>query len=127
MTDKPVWASTAYAISASLLAILALLHMASAWRLQTATAATRVWFFGTGIAMAQGAALNFLHRRYGHGAPGLRWTTRAFNLLTLLFAAVAGVVTGVTAAELAFLLGLLGVLFLLSLTRPRVSAPAPRR
>jgi hypothetical protein len=109
-------ASTTYAVLAWLLGALALLHMATTWRLQTATAATRVWFFGAGLAMAEVAALNLLNRRYGRTAVGLRWTTRAFNLVMLINAVVGGIVTGASAGEMVFVLGMLGALLVLSLT-----------
>jgi len=117
--------SRLYALLAGLLAALAALHMATTWRLTSATAFTKVWFFGTGIAMAQAAALNLLHRRYGAGATGLRWVTRASNAATLGIASVAGWVTGASPGELALMLGLLAALLLLSFTRGSVAAGAP--
>lgn len=108
--------STAYAVLAWLLAALGVLHMASTWRLHSATPYTQVWFFGSGLAMAQAAALNLLHRRYGRSAPGLVWTTRAFNVIMLVFAGVAGAVTGASTAELVVILGVLAVLLGLSWT-----------
>ena len=109
--------SRLYAVLAWLLAALAALHMATTWRLASATSFTKVWFFGAGIAMAQAAALNLLHRRYGHGAVGLRWVTRASNLFMLGVSIVAGLVTGASLGELVIMLGLLAALLLLSFTR----------
>jgi hypothetical protein len=110
------FASTVYAVLAWILAAVAILHMATTWRLNAATAFTRVWFFGSGLAMAQAAAFNLLHRSYGRTAAGLRWTTRACNLLLLGLAAVAGAVTHATLPERVFLLGDLAGLLLLSFT-----------
>ncbi len=103
-----------YAVLSWLLAAVGALHMATTWRLTSASSFTRVWFFGSGIAMAQCAALNLLHRSYGRSAPGLRWTTRAFNVLMLGFALVAGLASGASIPELVFLLGLLAGLLILS-------------
>jgi hypothetical protein len=66
--------------------------------------------------MAQTAALNLLHRRYGADAPGLRWVTRAGNAVMLGLAGAAGWITGATAVELALMLGLLASLLALSTT-----------
>lgn len=112
-----------YALLAWLLAAVSLLHMATTWRLGSAASFTRVWFFGAGIAMAEGAALNLLHRSYGRSAPGLRWSTRAFNALMLAFAGAAGLVTGASVLELVFLLGLLSGLLILSFTAAAHRAP----
>ena len=106
--------SPAYATLAWLLAAIGVLHMATTWQLISSTPFTRVWFFGTGIAMVQAAALNLLHRSYGHSVVGLRWVTRGFNALLLGFAAVAGTATGATILELFGLLGVLAGLLVLS-------------
>lgn len=81
-----------------MLAALAVLHMGTTFRLAAATAFTKVWFFGAGVAMAQTALLNLLHRAYGRTA--LAWVTRASNAVMLGLAAVGGLVTGASAAEL---------------------------
>ena len=91
---KQISLRTIYALLAWLEAGLGALHMATTFRLTKSTAFTKLWFFGAGIAMAQAAALNLLHRSYGSSAAGLRWTTRASNLMILAFATVAGLVTG---------------------------------
>lgn len=103
-----------YAVLAWLLAAIGVLHMATTFGLHAATPFTRIWFFGTGIAMAQCAALNLLHRTYGRSALGIRWTTRGFNIVILAFATVAGAVTGASAVELVILLGVLAAVLLLS-------------
>jgi hypothetical protein len=109
-------ASNAYAALAWVVAAIALLHMATTWRLHVATPFTRVWFFGAGIAMAQAAALNLLHRKYGRSAVGVRWITRAVNIVILAFATVAGAVTGATTVERIVMLGVLTSLLILSFT-----------
>jgi len=112
-----------YAALAWLLAGVSALHMATTWRLTSASSFTRVWFFGAGLAMAQAAALNLLHRRYGRALPGLRWTTRAFNAVMLAFAAVAGIATGASIPELIVLLGLLAGVLLLSFSTAAHPSP----
>lgn len=112
-----------YAVLAWLVALLASLHMATTWRLTSASAFTRVWFFGAGIAMAQAAALNLLHRTYGRSAVSLAWVTRGFNAVMLVFATIAGLVTGASVGELVTMIAALGALLVLSFldraNRPR--------
>ncbi len=115
--------SNMYAALACVLGAISLLHMATTFWLRTATPFTRVWFFGAGIAMAEGAALNLLHRVHGRSAPGLRWTTRAFNIIMLAFATVAGSVTGASALEFIILLGILSVILLLSFASAAYKIP----
>lgn len=103
-----------YAVLAWLVALLASLHMATTWRLTSASAYTRVWFFGAGIAMAQAAALNLLHRTYGRSAVSLAWVTRGFNAVMLVFATVAGFVTGAGIGELVTMVAVLGALLVMS-------------
>src|SRR5687768_8537878 len=82
-------------------AIVALggLHMLATLRLSASTPAFRVWFFGSGVAMGLGGALNLLHRAYGRSARGLRIVCRLANILLTLLGAVAGAVTGASLAE----------------------------
>jgi hypothetical protein len=112
VTTQKLYLSRAYAALAWMLAALAVLHMGTTFRLATATAFTKVWFFGAGVAMAQTALFNLLHRAYGRTA--LAWVTRASNALMLGLAAVGGLVTGASAAELVVMLGALGALLVLS-------------
>lgn len=49
--------SRAYAALAWLIAAIAVLHLATTWRLSAATPFTKGWFFVAGVAMAQTAAL----------------------------------------------------------------------
>lgn len=108
--------SRIYAALAWLIAAIAVLHMATTWQLASATAFTKVWFFGAGVAMAQAAALNLLHRLHGRSTPSLAWVTRGCNALMLAFAAVAGVVTNASTAEMVVMLGTLAGLLVLSFT-----------
>jgi len=109
---QPVFLSRSYAVLAWLLAALAVLHMATTFRLASASPFTKVWFFGAGVAMAQTAALNLLHRT--HPGTALGWVTRGSNIVILGLAAVGGVVTHASAAELVVMLGALAALLVLS-------------
>jgi hypothetical protein len=100
-------------------AIVALggLHMVATIRLSASTPAFRVWFFGSGLAIALGGALNLLNRAYGPSARGLRIVCRIANICLLLLGAVAGSVTGASVVEYVVIMGLLGGAFILSLNR----------
>jgi len=106
----------AYAALAWLIAAIAVLHMATTWKLANATAFTKVWFFAAGVAMAQTAAFNLLHRLHGRSARSLAWTTRASNALMLAVAAVAGRITNASFGQLVVMLGSLAALLVLSFT-----------
>jgi hypothetical protein len=97
-------------------AIVALgsLHLLTTIRLSASSPTFRVWFFGSGIAMALVGALNLLHRAYGPVAPGLRVVCRIANVCLTLFAAVAGALTGASLGEYLAILGLLGGASILS-------------
>ena len=105
-----------YAVLAWVLAATGVFHLVTTWLLTNQTAFTRVWFFGAGIAMIQGAVFNLLNRVYGQNATGLRWVTRASNGLLLVFAAVAGKVIEASVPEQIFLLGIIGALLVFSFT-----------
>lgn len=100
-------------------AIVALggLHMLTTIRLSASTPAFRVWFFGSGMAMALAGALNLLHRHYGHSAVGLRIVCRTANILLTLFAVVAGAMTGASTAAYIVIVGLTGGALILSFAR----------
>ena len=51
-------ASVTYTVLAWLLAAVAVLHMVTTWRLSSASAFTRIWFFGSGVAMVSPIILN---------------------------------------------------------------------
>ena len=96
-----------YAFVGWAIVALGALHMLTTIRLSASSPAFRVWFFGSGIAMALVGFLNLLHRAYGHSAPGLRIVCRTANILLTLFAVAAGALTGATAAEYILIMSLL--------------------
>ena len=98
------------------------LHILSTLRLSASTPAFRLWFFGSGMAMALVGALNLLHRIYGHSAAGLRIVCWAANILLTLFAIVAGALTRASTAESVVVFGLLGGALILSF----ISSAHPR-
>lgn len=100
-------------------AIVALgsLHMLTTIRLSASSPAFRVWFFGSGLAMALGGALNLLHRAYGRSARGLRIVCWIANVLLTLLGAVAGALTGANLAEYILIMSLLGGALVLSFNR----------
>jgi len=104
-----------YALIAWVLAATGVFHLITTWQLTNQTAFTRVWFFGAGVAMIQGAVFNLLNRAYGQNATGLCWVTRASNGLLLVFAAVAGKVINASVPEQIFLLGVFAGLLVFSL------------
>jgi hypothetical protein len=103
-----------YAFVGWAIVVLGGLHMLATIRLSASTPAFRVWFFGSGIAMALVGALNLLQRAYGPAAPGLRVVCRIANVFLTLFAVVAGALTGASLVEYLVILGLLGGASILS-------------
>ena len=101
-------ANRLYAFVSWAIIVLGTVHMLFTLRLSSSTPAFRVWFFGSGIAMALVGALNLLHRAYGHSAAGLRRVCWCANILLTLFAAAAGAFTGSSAAEYIVVVGLVG-------------------
>ena len=117
---------TLYALSAAVILALGLLHMATTFRLSS-TPSAKVWFFRAGMAIALGGVFNFLNRRYGLAAFGLRAASIGANVLMVSFAAVAGRVTGAGAAEQVVMLTLLTSALILSAMRSAsVSPQVPR-
>lgn len=114
MTTQGPYLNRAYAVLAWLLVALAVLHMATTFRLTSASASTKVWFFSAGFAMAQTAALNLLHRQYGRSLRALGWATRGSNALLLAVSVAGGLATGAGVAELAVVLGVLAAILVLS-------------
>jgi hypothetical protein len=106
-------------------AIVALggLHMLATISLSSSTPVFRVWFFGSGLAMALGGALNLLNRAYGHTAPGLRMVCWMANILLTLLGAVAGALTGARVAEYILIMSLLGGALMLSYCRSSLNGP----
>src|SRR5437763_8148005 len=104
-----LYASTAWVIVA-----VGVLHMMTTFRLTTSSATARVWFFGSGLAIALVGALNLLHRSYGDSATGLRVVCRSANILLLLFAVVAATLTAASLAQRVLLLSVIGGAAILS-------------
>lgn len=100
-------------------AIVALgaLHMVATLRLSSSTPALRVWFFGSGMAMALVGALNLLHRAYGRSAAGLRIVCWGANIFLTLFALAAGALPGASIAEYILIVSLTGGALILSFVR----------
>ena len=90
------------------------LHMLVTFRLSSSTPAFRVWFFGSGLAMALVGAMNLLHRAYGRSAAGLRVVCWLSNILLTAFAFAAGALTGASIAEYILIMSLVGGALILS-------------
>jgi hypothetical protein len=106
-----------YAFIGWAIVALGTLHMLVTLRLAASTPAFRVWFFGSGMAMALVGALNLLHRAYGRSAVGLRVVCWAANIFITLFALVAGALTGASIAEYILVVGLTCGALVLSFVR----------
>jgi hypothetical protein len=117
-------ANRLYAFVGWAIVALGALHMLATIRLSASTPPFRVWFFGSGLALALGGALNLLHRAYGRSAPGLRVVCRIANILLTLLGAVAGALTGASVAEYILIMSLLAGAFILSLSRSSLNGPA---
>ncbi|MBA3352743.1 MAG: hypothetical protein H0U23_10020 [Blastocatellia bacterium] len=115
--------SSLYAFVGWAIVALGGLHMFVTFQLSASTPAFRVWFFGSGMAMALVGALNLLHRAYGRSAAGLRIVCWIANIFMTLFAVVAGALTGASIAERVVIIGLVGGGLILSFV-PSVH-PAP--
>jgi hypothetical protein len=115
--------SRLYAFIAWAIVGIGLLHMLTTFRLTT-SATARVWFFGSGLAIALVGALNLLHRAYGDSALGLRGVCRSANAALLLFAVVAGTLTAASTAQQILLWSIIASAFVFSCLPPRF---LPRR
>lgn len=106
-------------------AIVALggLHMLATIRLSASTPAFRVWFFGSGLAMALGGALHLLNRVYGRTASGVRVVCWIANLFLTLLGAVAGALTRASVVEYVVIMSLLGGALILSFSRSSLKGP----
>ncbi len=107
-----------YAFIGWAIVALGALHMLATFQLSASTPAFRVWFFGSGIAMALVGALNLLHRAYGRSAAGLRVVCWTANVFLTLFALAAGAFTGASIAEYILIVSLTGGALILSFVRP---------
>jgi|ERR1700730_11511249 len=115
-----------YAVMAAAILALGVLHMATTFRLSSSPA-TKVWFFGAGMAIALGGVLNLLNRQYGLAAFGLRAACIGTNLLTVCFFSIAGRVTGASVAgQLIMLAGLTSALVLSALRSASIAPQPPR-
>jgi len=115
-----------YALFAAAILALGVLHMATTFRLSSNPVA-KVWFFGAGMAIALGGVLNFLNRRYGLAAFGLRAACIGTNLLMVCYTSIAGRVTGASVAEQVVMLTVLTSALVLSALRSASIGPqAPR-
>ena len=117
---------TLYAICAAAILALGVLHMATTFRLSSSPVA-KVWFFGTGMAIALCGVLNFLNRQYGLAAFGLRAACIGTNLLLVCLAGIAGRVTGASVAEQVVMLTVLTSALVLSALRSASIGPQPPR
>jgi hypothetical protein len=97
-----------------LIVAIGMLHMLATFRLTSGSALGRVWFFGSGLAIALVGALNLLHRTYGRSCLGVRIVCRAANVLLTSLAIVAGTVTGTSVSQCCFIWLLLGGALILS-------------
>ena len=88
-----------YPFFAWLVVALGVLHMLATFRLASGNPLSKVWFFGSGLAIALVGALNLLHRAYGRSALGIRLVCRAGNVLLTVLAIVAGTITGASLGE----------------------------
>jgi hypothetical protein len=113
-----------YAFFAWLILAIGTLHMLAAFRL-SGPAIGRVWFFGSGLAIALVGSLNLLHRAYGRSCLGIRVVCRTGNVLLTLLAVVAGIVTGTSLIQRVVIWSLLGGALLFSF-RPAQIAPGSR-
>jgi len=115
-----------YALFAAAILALGVLHMATTFQLSSNPVA-KVWFFGAGMAIALGGVLNFLNRRYGLAAFGLRAACIGTNLLMICFAGVAGRVSGASVVAEVVTLTVLIATLVLSAVRSASIGPHPPR
>ncbi len=114
-----------YALLAALVVASGCLHMATTFWLSSVTPAGKVWFFGSGMAIALAGVLNLLNRRYGLAAAGLRAACIVTNLLFAVFAGVAGVLTGAGSMERLIMMALLVSVLILSALRSASLSSSP--
>jgi len=103
-----------YAVFAWLIAAIGTLHMLATFRLSTGNALRKVWFFGSGLALALVGALNLLNRTYGRSGLGIRVVCRAANLLMTLLAIVAASIIKASLPQRFLVWSLLGGALILS-------------
>jgi hypothetical protein len=103
-----------YAVFAWLIVAIGTLHMIATFRLSAGTSLGKVWFFGSGLAIALVGALNLLHRAYGVSCPGVRIVCRSGNILITLIAIVAGTISGASLMQRVIIWSLFGGALILS-------------
>jgi hypothetical protein len=111
--------SRVYAVFAWLIVAIGTLHMFATFRLSAGTPLGKVWFFGSGLAIALVGALNLLHRAYGASCLGVRIVCRIGNVLLTLIAIVAGTISGASLLQRVIIWSLLGAVLIVSCTPPR--------
>jgi hypothetical protein len=88
-----------YAVFAWLIVAIGTLHMIATFCLSAGTTIGKVWFFGSGLAIALVGALNLLHRAYGPSCLGVRMVCRTGDILLTLIAIVAGTISGASLVQ----------------------------
>ena len=119
----PSLSSRLYALMAAAIVAVGCLHMVTTFRLSSATPAGKVWFFGSGIAIALAGVLNLLNRRYGLAAPGLRAVCIGTNLMIAGLAGIAGGVTRASFTERVIMMAILVSTLILSAVRSASLSP----
>ena len=114
-----------YAFIGWAIVALGALHMITTLRFSASSAAFRLWFFGSGMAMALVGALNLLHCVYGRSAAGLRVVCWVANILLTAFAFAAGALTGASIAEYILIMSLVSGALILSFLPSAYLATAP--
>ena len=115
-----------YALLAAAILALGVLHMATTFRLSSSPAA-RVWFFGTGVAIALYGILNFLNQRYGLAAFGLRAVCIGTNLFMACLSIIGGRITGASVTGRVVVLTVRTSTLVLSALRSASIGPQPPR
>jgi putative Ca2+/H+ antiporter (TMEM165/GDT1 family) len=108
-----------YAVFAWLIVAIGTLHMIATFRLSAGPSLGKVWFFGSGLAIALVGALNLLHRAYGASCLGVRIVCRTGNILLTLIAIVAGTISGASLVQRVIIWSLFGGVLILSCSPPR--------
>jgi len=103
-----------YGVVGWLIVAIGTLHMLATFRLSSGTTLGKVWFFGSGLAIALVGALNLLHRAYGSSCLGVRIVCRTGNVLLTLVAIAAGIISGASLLERVLIWTLFGGALILS-------------
>jgi len=103
-----------YAVFAWLIVAIGTLHMIATFCLSAGTSLGKVWFFGSGLAIALVGALNLLHRAYGASCLDIRIVCRTGNILLTPIAIVAGIKSGASLLQRVITWSLFGGVLILS-------------